>query len=361
MNHVHLPLTPEWLWWPQPWVWCLLLLLVLPAGWLLWLHPRRRPVVRFSSLEALRSVAGVWRPRARLLLPALRTGALGCLIVAVARPQVPNESRRVVVEGIAIQMVLDCSSSMLDTDLSTGREMRTRLDVVKQVFRDFVTGGGKLPGRPNDLIGMIRFARYPDSVCPLTLDRTVLLDVLDATHTVLWRDRSGMIRGNEQEDATAIGDALALAVERLKDLKRTTGSGNQFVITSRVVILLTDGENNAGLISPQQAGELAATYGIKVYTILAGTGQRLPFGGRLPLDDRELRRIAEVTGGQYFHATDQAALERIYQEIDRLERTKTEEHGYVEWGDLAWKWLIVAFACLCVQTLLDATLLRKIP
>jgi Ca-activated chloride channel family protein len=361
MTHTHLPLTPEWLWWPQPWVWCLLLLLLLPAAWLLWLHPRRRPVIRFSSLDALRRAAGVWRRRARLLLPVLRTGALGCLIVAVARPQIPNQSRRVVVEGIAIQMVLDCSSSMLDTDLSARNEMQTRLDVVKQVFRDFVTGGGKLPGRPNDLIGMIRFARYPDSVCPLTLDRDVLLEVLDGTHTVIWRGRDGLVHGNEQEDATAIGDALALAVERLKDLKRTTGSGNQFVINSRVVILLTDGENNTGIITPQQAGELAATYGIKVYTVLAGTGQRVAWGGRLPLDDTDLRRIAELTGGRFFHATDRSALERIYGEIDHLERTKTEEQSYVEWGELSWRWLLAAFVCLSVQTLLDATVLRKIP
>ncbi len=361
MTHTHLPLTPEWLWWPQPWVWCLLLVLLLPALWLLWLRPRRRTVIRFSSLATLQSVAGPWRRRARLLLPALRTGALGCLIVAVARPQVPNESRRVVVEGIAIQMALDCSSSMLDTDLAMRQEAQTRLDVVKQVFHDFVTGGGRLPGRPNDLIGMIRFARYPDSVCPLTLDRSVLLDALEATHTVIWLDPSGRWRGNKEEDATAIGDALTLAVERLKDLKRTTGSGNQFVINSRVVILLTDGENNTGLVTPQQAGELAATYGIKVYTILAGTGQRLPWGGRLPLDDTDLRRIAEVTGGKYFHATDRAALEQIYAEIDRLERTKTEEQSYVEWGELSWTWLLAAFVCLGVQTLLDATVLRKIP
>jgi Ca-activated chloride channel homolog len=361
MTHTHLPLTPEWLLWPQPWVWALLLLLLLPAFWLLWLHPRRRPVVRFSSLAALRSAGAAWRRHLRLLLPTLRTGALACLIVAVARPQRPNESRRVVVEGIAIQMVLDCSSSMLDNDLSTRDVQQSRLDVVKHVFEEFVTGSGKLPGRPNDLIGMIRFSRYPDSVCPLTLDRSVLLDVLRSTHTIMWLDSTGRWRGNRDEDGTAIGDALSLAVERLKDLKRTTGSGNQFVINSRVVVLLTDGQNNTGMITPQQAGELAATYGIKVYTILAGTGERMAWGGRLPVDDTDLKRIAEVTGGKFFQATDGQALERIYGEIDQLERTKTEEQSYVEWGELSWAWLMGAFVCLGVQTLLDATVLRRIP
>jgi len=361
MSHVHLPLTPPWLYWPQPWVWLLVMLPLLPGLWWLWWHPRRRAAIRFSALANLRAAGGRWRARGRLILPALRTLALVGLIVGAARPQVPNESRRVVVEGIAIQMVVDVSSSMLDVDLSGPGEQVTRLDVVKDVFRRFVMGDGRLPGRPNDLIGMIRFARYPDSVCPLTLDRDALLEVLDDTQTVIWLDERGRWRGNQEEDGTAIGDGLALAVERLKDLRRTTGSGEQIRIASRVIVLLTDGENNAGLIAPVQAGELAATYGIKVYTILAGTGQRGPWGSRFPVNDSDLRRIAEVTGGKFFAARDRDALERIYAEIDRLERTKTEEQSYVEWGELAWPWLMMAFAALGLQTLLDATWLRKIP
>jgi Ca-activated chloride channel family protein len=356
MTHVHLRLTPEWLWWAQPWVWLLLLLPLLSLLWWLWLRPQRRPVLRFSSLTVLRAAGGAWRRHFRLILPILRTGALACLIVAAARPQSPNESRRVQVEGIAIQMVLDTSASMLDGDLSPPTERRSRLDVVKDVFRRFVEGDGKLPGRPNDLIGMIRFARYADSVCPLTLDRAALGDVLDQTRIPLDRFN----RVPEEYNRTAIGDGLALAVERLKDLKRTTGSGEQLIITSRVVILLTDGENNAGQIMPEQAGELAAACHIKVYTILAGTGQLVGWG-RLPVDDRALRRIAEVTGGKHYRATDQAALEQIYADIDRLERTRTEEHKYVEWGELGWPLLMAAFIALGLQTLLDATALRKIP
>lgn len=361
MTHVHLPLTPDWLFWQQPWVWLLLLLLALPAYWWFWLQPRRRTVLRYSAVGSLREVAGRWRGHLRLALPILRTFALGSLIVAAARPQMPNESRQVRVEGIAIQMVIDVSSSMLDTDLARRGTDETRLDVVKDVFRRFVLGNHELPGRHSDLIGIIRFARYPDSVCPLTLDRDALLDVLAETRTVRWHDRLGMLRGDPDEDGTAIGDGLALAVERLKDLERTTGSGEQFFIESRVVILLTDGENNAGMITPRQAGELAATYGIKVYTILAGSGQRMPFGPRRPIDDADLKYIAEVTGGKYFRSDDRAGLEAIYAEIDRLERTETEEHSYVEWGELAWGWLLVAFVTLGLQLLLDATWLRKIP
>ncbi len=357
MSHVHLPLTPDWLMWPYPWVWVLLLLLLLPVLWVLWLRPGRRAVIRYSGLRELQAAGGTGRRHLRLILPILRTAALACLIVAAARPQEPNESHRVSVEGIAIQMVIDTSGSMTDLDLSPRGERKSRLDVVKDVFRRFVQGDDELPGRPNDLVGMIRFAKYTDSVCPLTLDREALLNVLDQTEIAM--DRLGRVK--EESNQTAIGDGLALAVERLKDLKRTTGSGEQLVINSRVVILLTDGENNFGMITPEQAGELAATCGIKVYTILAGTGQNIGWGRRLPVDDRQLRQIAEITGGKHFVATNRKDLEGVYKEIDQLERTKTEEHRFVEWGELSWGLLLTAFACLGVQTLLDATLLRKIP
>jgi Ca-activated chloride channel family protein len=331
-----------------PWVFALLA--VLPVLWWLWLRPGRRPVIRFSSLASVRAAGGGVARRARLLLPVLRTAALASLIVAVARPQKADQSSQVFAEGIAIQMVVDTSGSMSDLDLSPRGKRLTRLDVVKEVFRRFVKGDDALPGRPNDLIGMVRFARYADSVCPLTLDHDSLLSVLDSAPIVRSRE----------EDGTAIGDGLALAVERLKDLKRTTGTGQQLTITSRIAILLTDGENNFGAISPEQAGELAATYGIRVYTILAGTGRNAG-AFRLPVDDADLKRIAEVTGGRFFQARDGASLARIYEEIDRLERTKVEERRFVRWGELSHWWLVAAFACIGLQTLLDATRLRKIP
>jgi Ca-activated chloride channel family protein len=333
--------------------WALLALLLLPLLWYLWLRPRRHPVIRFSGLTELRAAGGNLTRRVRLILPILRSVALLCLIVAAARPQRADESSRIFAEGIAIQMVVDTSGSMGDFDLSPPGGRVTRLNVVKSVFAKFVRGGEEstLPGRPNDLIGMIRFARYADAVCPLTLDHDNLLAVLEQTHIV----------DSRSEDGTAIGDGLALAVERLKDLKRTTGSGDQITITSRVVILLTDGENNAGMIAPQEAGELAATYGIKVYTIMAGTGELLGFGFRRPPDDRELRRIAEVTGGKHFRAQDEESLERIYAEIDELERTEVEERRFVRWGELAHWWLVAAFVCIGLQAFLDATRLRKIP
>lgn len=351
MTHRHLPLTPEWLWWAEPWVWSLLLLLLIPLMWYLWLKRARRSVIRFSGLAALRATASAWPRRLRLLLPLLRTAALACLIIAAARPQQPDESSSIFTEGIAIQMVVDTSGSMEDSDLSPRNRRMSRLGVVKQVFRKFVEGEDGLDGRPNDLIGMIRFARYADAICPLTLDHKALLSVLARTE----------ISRRDEANATAIGDGLALAVERLKDLQRTVGSGEQLTIRSRIVILLTDGENNAGLVTPEQAGELAATFGIKVYTIMAGTGGRDPFGQRIPVSDAPLRDIASKTGGKFFRARDADALKKVYEQIDELERTRTEERRYVNWGDLGRPWLLAAFICLCGQTFLHATRLRKIP
>ncbi len=326
------------------------LLMVLPLLWYLWSRPGRRPVIRYSDLAELRAAAGSGPSRRRAVLAGLRSVAIACLVVAAARPQLPDAATRIFAEGIAILMVVDTSSSMRDLDLSPPGRTMTRLDVVKEVFRRFVEGGDGLPGRPNDLIGMIRFARYADSVVPLTLDHKNLLEALAATQIVTA----------QQEDGTAIGDGLALAVERLKDLKRTVGSGEQIVIRSRIVILLTDGENNFGMVTPVQAGELAARYGVKVYTIAAGTGRNVGLL-RLPLDDRDLRRIAELTGGRHFHATDTESLRRIYEEIDKLERTRVEERTYASWRELSWPWLAAAFTALCAQMLLEGTLLRKIP
>ena len=351
MNGTPVPLFfAPGVYWAHPWV--LAAIPLLPLLWLLWRRPTRAPVLRFSGLDGLRAAGGAASRRARLSLPILRTAALACLLVVVARPVLPDETSRIFAEGIAIEMVVDTSSSMSDTDLSPRGQRRTRLDVVKDVFRKFVLGENDLPGRRNDLIGMTRFARYADSLCPLTLDHDALLDVLEKTDTV---------RPNSPEDGTAIGDGLGLAVERLRDLMRTTGSGEQVKITSRVVILLTDGENNFGMVSPEQAGELAATHGIKVYTILAGLGQRLPFGGRMPVDDRPLRHIAEVSGGRHFTARDADSLKEIYEQIDQLERTRVEERTSVRWSDLAAPWLMTAFVCLAVQTFLEATRMRKIP
>lgn len=338
--------------------WLLLALLLLPL--LVWLWSRRawRPVIRFSDLRELRAASRPVARKARVILPILRLVALACLIVAAARPQKADQGTQTFVEGIAIEMVVDTSPSMEDIDLSPRGANISRLGVVKEVFKRFVTGDKdlELPGRPNDLIGMVRFARYADSVCPLTLDHDALLKVLESTNIVTLREEMG----------TAFGEGLALAVERLREVKR--GDVNSQVrVQSRVVILLTDGEENVSrvpgtnAITPEQAGELAAKYGIHVYTILAGTGEQTPLGRR-PVDDRELRQIAQVSGGKFFHARDVRGLIDIYHSIDELERTRVEEVSYLAWDELFHPWLLVAaFSALGLQMFLESTRMRKIP
>lgn len=330
----------------------LLLLLIVPFLWWLWRNPRRRPVIRFAGLSELKAAGKTTGRRLYALLPILRTVGIVALVVAVARPQRADQSTKVYVEGIAIELALDTSSSMSDVDLSPRGKQVTRFDMVKKAMDRFIKGDKELTGRPNDLIGLVRFARYADSICPLTLDHEALSAALAKTQ---------MVTPPSPEDGTAIGDGLALAVERLRDLKRRTGSGEQLVIKSRVVILLTDGENNSGEITPEQAADLAATYGIKVYTILAGTGERLDWGRRRPLDDTALRYIADTTGGKFFRVNDADALERVYEEIGKLEQSRAEEQKFVDYEELALPWLAAAFAALSLQTLLGATLMRKIP
>jgi Ca-activated chloride channel family protein len=347
---LHFPFTSDWLYWRYPWVLAAALLLI-PLWWL-WTRPQRRSALRYSDLSNVAAAGGTSGLGLRVLLPALRTIALASLIVACARPQRADATSQTFAEGIAIYMVMDTSSSMRDMDLDPVQRRNSRLDVVKEVFRQFVMGDERLdlPGRPNDLIGIIRFARYADSLCPLTLDRNSLLQALAQVQLV----------ATQEEDGTAMGDGLGLAVERLKNLKRTSGSGAQLTIRSRVVILLTDGENNLGMLTPVKAGELAASYGIKVYTILAGTGQAVgPF--RRPVDDTDLRKIAELTGGKFFHAGDPASLRQIYAEIDQLERSQTEERRFEHYDELCEPWLLAAFAALLLQVALDATWLRKTP
>lgn len=365
MNPVHIPGTPEWLAWRYPWAFALLAL--LPLLWWFWQRRAGRAVIRFPNVAGLKAASGAVSRRLILISPILRSVALLALILAVARPQQADESSHTFAEGIAIEMAVDVSGSMTDLDLSPPGQRMSRLDVVKDVFRRFVLGekgNAALPGRRNDIIGMVRFARYADAVCPLTLDHESLVRLVNATKTVREQYEDGTLAGRQRandEDGTAIGDGLALAVERLRDLKRTSGSGDQIVVKSKIIILLTDGENNTGMIAPREAGDLAALSKIRVYTILSGRGQRVFGNQRMPLRDDDLRYIANVTGGRHFVAGDAKSLEEVYEEIDKLERTRTEERHFVRWGELAFPLLVLAAAALGLQSLLDSTRLRRIP
>lgn len=334
----------------EPWF----LLAALSALPIFWLSRRSGGRMLFSSFRLLPARSASWRTRLAWLPDALLALAAVGLAVALAGPRIQSGQSRINREGIAIMMVVDTSGSMRALDLSEGDKERTRLEAVKDVFIQFVQGGDGLPGRPNDSIGIVAFARYADTRCPLTLNHGSVVTI--ARDLELVSDRN--------EDGTGIGDGLSLAVERLRESKSK----------SKVAILLTDGVNNAGEESPMAAAELAKTLGIKVYTVGAGTNGLAPvrvddpFTGQsvlmrqpVEIDEETLKAIADHTGGQYFRATDAEGLRQVYQAIDRLERSKISEQRLAEYREYYRHVLAIALLLACLGWLAGATVFRRLP
>jgi Ca-activated chloride channel homolog len=325
--------------------WLLLLLAIVPVV-LSWARRRRRvPAVRWPSLETLRAVAPAGGARRRAILGVLRAAALGLVVVALARPQLGTASTKVHREGVDVVLAVDVSGSMLAEDFTVGDKRANRLDAVKDVVRGFVTA------RPEDRIGLVVFAARPYTQAPLTLDHGWLLQNLE-------RAKIGMI-----EDGTAVGSALATATNRLR----------ASTAPSKFVVLLTDGQSNAGRITPQTAADAAAALGIKVYTIGAGTRGMAPypvqdlFGNtvyrpvQVDVDEPTLEAIAKTTGGRYFRATDTESLRDIYKEIDAAEKAPFEAPQYLEHREM-YAWLVwPALLLLLVEVGLAETVLRKLP
>ena len=278
--------------------------------------------------------------------------AVVALAIALTGPRAGDRSSRVHREGIAVMMAVDVSGSMRALDLSEKNQELTRLDGVKNVFEQFVLGGDGLQGRDDDAIGLVAFARYADTRSPLTLD-----------HGNLAAAARQLDFARQDEDGTAIGAGLELAVQRLAEYKSR----------SKVVVLLTDGESNVHEIDEDTAIEDAKKAGVKVYTIGAGTNGVAPIkvdrgDGRTQLmqmtvsiDETTLRKIADKTGGQYFRATDSASLKRIYQQIDKLERTTIEEERFLEYHQYYMYFVIDAMLLIALALLLRATILRRLP
>jgi Ca-activated chloride channel family protein len=325
--------------------WLLLLLLLVPL--LAWLVGARgqAPAVVYSSIAPLRPVGRPRRARAGRLLPSLLLAGLALMIIALARPQLGRTLSRVQASGIDIMLALDVSRSMLAEDLSIGNERANRVDAVKNVTEKFINA------RPNDRIGILCFAGRPYLVSPLTLDHDWLLKNLE-------RVRIGLV-----EDGTAIGSAIASAANRLKDKEAK----------SKIVVLLTDGDNNAGKVTPATAAEAAKALGIKVYTVGAGTrgfapvpvqdmlGRTVYQNVRVEVDEKTLKEIAAVTGAQYFRATDGKSLEEIFKQIDKLEKSTVELDQYKQYHEL-FPWFVGAgFGLVALQSLLGQTVLRRLP
>lgn len=322
----------------HPWV--LLLLLLVPA--LVWLRyaRRRQAPLTFSDGAALQGLPRSPWLALRRLPAVLFAAGLVLVILAAARPQKGMSESRVETEGVDIVLVVDTSTSMRAEDFSTATKRMDRLDAAKSVITRFIEA------RPDDRIGIVAFAAMPYTIAPLTTDHAWLLLQLDRLQT-------GML-----EDATAIGDAIASGVNRLRESKAK----------SKVVVLLTDGIQNAGQLSPQDAAQAAAALDIKVYTVGAASDQPRRGGGIFSfamggseIDEALLTRIAETTGARYFRATDLKSLEDIYRQIDEMEKTEIELDQYTRYEEKFAPFLILGLVCLALETLLGFTRLGRLP
>jgi Ca-activated chloride channel family protein len=303
------------------------------------------PGLFYSTVKLFPRGQKSWRLVLSRNLFVLRYVALLLCVIAIARPQAPLEESKLETEGIDIVLAVDLSGSMLAEDFTLKNKRVNRLAAVREVVKDFIAG------RSNDRIGIVAFASRAYTVCPLTLDYAWVIENVD-------RLEIGMI-----EDGTAIGMGLSASLNRLKDS----------VAKSKVVVLLTDGRNNTGQISPQIASEAANALGVKVYTIGAGTRGMAPFPMRDPfgntiyqpqpvdIDEETLQTIAQVTGGLYFRATDTKSLKNIYDEIDRLEKTTLEEKGYLEYRELFPWFVLPALMLIMLELILAHTVLRQLP
>ena len=317
----------------------LLLLLLVPAVvWLRYARRRQAPLI-FSDGAAQRDLPRSPWLALRRIPPLLLGAGLALLVLAAARPQRGLSESRAETEGVDIVLVVDTSTSMRAEDFSTATQRMNRLDAVKSVLRRFIQA------REDDRMGIVAFAAMPYTLAPLTTDHAWLLLQVERLQT-------GML-----EDATAIGDAIASGVNRLRDSKAQT----------KIVILLTDGINNAGRMSPQDAAQAAAALGIKVYTI--GAGATRPRGGGLfgfglgsdEIDEATLKKIAEITDAQYFRAGDLKSLEETYDAIDQMEKTKIELEQFTRYEERFAPFLILGMLCLAAETLLGFSRLGRLP
>ena len=322
-----------------PWILYLLILVPLMILWYWKKGKANQPSITYSSLKIFNEFPPTWKERFRHLPIILRSLAVAFLIIALARPQSYSSGQNITTEGIDIVMALDISGSMISEDLKPNR-----VEAAKKVIDSFINS------RPNDRIGLVVFARQAFTQCPMTIDHNVL-------ENLLRKVEPGMV-----PDGTAIGNGLADAVNRLKN-----GQAK-----SKVIILLTDGVNNSGEIDPLTAAEIAKTFGIRVYTIGVGTDGEAPYPVQTPfgiryqmmpvqIDEGLLQQIANITGGQYFRATDNRTLSNIYKKIDKLEKTKIDVTSYRSAAELFYGWLDAGLVLLFLELLFSRTIFRKLP
>ena len=336
--------------------WAFVFLLIIPLIFFYRRAGGKSRGTEFSSLLNHVSLPVSLKQRLSSLPVYLNVLALILLILALARPREGFETIREVSSGIAINMVIDRSSSM-GTPVKADGSIN-RLDAVKEAFVSFVAGDDKeLDGRKDDLIGLVTFGRYGETLAPLTLSHETLIDF---TSTIKLID-------NREEDGTSIGDALALAAARLHETEIKNDS-KEYEIKSKIIILLTDGQNNGGTVSPLDAAYLAAKWDIKIYTIGFGAGyyknafglvKKIPAG--YGVDEVSLQKMAEVSGGTYFSADSDDSLKEIYREINELERSRIESFSFSNYKEKFMPFAISALIFLVISFLLSTTWLRRVP
>ena len=324
--------------------WLLTAVILIPAIVYSYLKYSFSGKVKFSNIDVLKKLKTPRSVKVRDSLIVLRALAVLCLVLALARPQKGNVTTEHITEGTSIILCIDTSGSMRALDFGFDVMKKDRLTVVKDVVKDFINA------RNNDRIGMVVFGEEAYTQIPLTLDYGVLLNFLD------WLN-IGMAG-----DSTAIGSAVAMSVKRLKDVPAK----------SKAIVLLTDGRNNAGRISPSIAADIAKTMGIKVHTIGVGSDKPVPFSvdmffgkkyvyQRVELDEDTLKEIAEKTGGQYFRAMDAKGLKKIYETIDSMEKSEIKVKEYTEYNELFSWFLLPGLFLIIAEGILVNTRFRKIP
>ncbi len=324
--------------------WLLLLGLIIPLIIARYIFKGKSSRLKYPSLKTLKSLTPSKAAHTRHIIIVLRSICLSLLVIVIARPQSGRKSTEIISEGVDIMLVLDTSGSMQALDFMINDKRIDRLEVSKNVVGDFIKQ------RKNDRMGMVVFGEEAFTQCPLTLDQGILLSFLDKISI-------GMAG-----DGTAIGSAIGVAVKRLKNLKSK----------SKIIILLTDGRNNAGRLSPVKAAELARKYGVRIYTIGAGTKGKAPFlvntlfgkqytYQQVDIDEHTLRKISRTTNGLYFRATDTESLKNIYGVIDKLEKSEVKVKEHMEYNELFMWPLLLALGLLFLEILLANTCFRKIP
>lgn len=317
----------------HPWMLLGLLLVPLLAAWWIWRYRKQEAALQHSNITLFDGVKKSLRARLRWLPYALRVVAVGAMVIALARPQSQLSRQEMTVEGIDIVMAMDLSGSMLAEDFKPNR-----LEAAKNVAADFIEG------RKTDRMGLVVFAGEAFTQVPLTIDHQVLLKQL------------GNLKSGSMRDGTALGDGLATAINRIKDSEAK----------SKVIILLTDGVNNQGSVDPQSAAEIAAMYGIRLYTIGVGSLGKAPYPFRdqfgrvhyqnidVEIDEPLMQQMAAATDdGRYFRATNKKALQQIFSQIDEMEKSKIDVTQYAQTRDEQGRWLWLALIAVIAELLIS--------